>query len=59
MSFLTNAMDSNDESLSFNNNPFPYEIKFVDKEINDQLLKDFTGEFGRKMNLLRVFELIF
>ncbi|XP_077296310.1 sulfotransferase 4 isoform X3 [Arctopsyche grandis] len=29
---------------NINNNDFPYEIKFVDKEINEQLLKDFTGE---------------
>lgn len=29
---------------NINNNDFPYEIKFVDKKINDQLLKDFTGE---------------
>lgn len=35
-------MGSSDEAM-FNNNDFPYEIKFVDKKINDQLLKDFTG----------------
>lgn len=25
--------------------PFPYEIKKVNTEINQQLLRDFTGEF--------------
>ena len=27
-----------------NNNEFPYEIKFVEDKINQQLMKDFTGK---------------
>lgn len=41
--------------MAFNNNKgefeLPYEIKFVDTETNDQLLKDFTGNYIRSIVL--------
>lgn len=42
--FNSRMTSTNGEKYCQNNNEFPYEIKFVEDKINQQLMKDFTGK---------------